>query len=197
MIHPLQVNTYRHIIMKYLILFTVLLGLTYAAKDDVEIEERTLNITETISTISDALSNLTGVDLANKTTAIEDFLNNAGLDTSSIAAIGTAGSVGAVITALSALKTALLGFLSAPLAIANGILSLIGLVLLIVFLIEGGDFLSLVGKSSEDLYATEPLAHTTAFRSLSSYNFNDYIPSRRTIDTISKMVYKALDKYDN
>lgn len=167
--------------MKYFILCTLLFGAAYAAKD-IEISSRNLNLTETIDKINDVLSG--EIDLSQYSilgingTNIEEFFEAFGIP------LAGAGAATGVIAGISALKTALLGLLSAPLAIANGILSMVGLVLLIIFLVEGGDFLSLVG------YEEVPV-----FRSLSSWSFSDVINNRMITD-LSDMVYKAIDKYD-
>merc|ERR1712198_428813 len=183
-------RTYTKHIMKYLILCALFFGLAYASEDDIDIEVRSLNLTETIGTITDAISSLTGVDLSTKNnTSIEAILGTLGLG----AAAGTGAKVTAIVTALSTIKTAALGLLSAPLAIANGILALIGLVLLIAFLVEGGDFLSLVGYSSEDLAAFT--GDIPSYRSLSSsWGFSDVI-NMKNINRITDIVHNAIDKY--
>merc|ERR1712198_700752 len=185
-------RTYTKHIMKYLILCALFFGLAYASEDDIDIEVRSLNLTETIGTITDAISSLTGVDLSTKNnTSIEAILGTLGLG----AAAGTAANV----TALSTIKTAALGLLSALLAIANGILALIGLVLLIAFLVEGGDFLSLVGYSSEDLAAftgdiPSYRSLKPSYRSLGGWGFSDVI-NMKNINRITDIVHNAIDKY--
>merc|ERR1712198_620551 len=182
-------RTYTKHIMKYLILCALFFGLAYASEDDIDIEVRSLNLTETIGTITDAISSLTGVDLSTKNnTSIEAILGTLGLG----AAAGTGAKVTAIVTALSTIKTAALGLLSAPLAIANGILALIGLVLLIAFLVEGGDFLSLVGYSSEDLAAFT--GDIPSYRSLGGWGFSDVI-NMKNINRITDIVHNTIDKY--
>merc|ERR1712198_834690 len=189
-------RTYTKHIMKYLILCALFFGLAYASEDDIDIEVRSLNLTETIGTITDAISSLTGVDLSTKNnTSIEAILGTLGLG----AAAGTGAKVTAIVTALSTIKTAALGLLSAPLAIANGILALIGLVLLIAFLVEGCDFLSLVGYSSEDLTAftgdiPSYRSLKPSYRSLGGWGFSDVI-NMKNINRITDIVHNAIDKY--
>jgi len=171
--------------MKYLILCSLLFGAAFAAEDDIEIEERTLNLTETVSSINDVINALTGNTLGLNETKITETLEAFGLNGDS-GATGAAATAAAVVTAISAVKTAALALIAGPLTIANQILSVIGLVLLIVFLVDGGDFLSLVGLSDQDF----------AFRSLpSSWSFSDVI-NNRMINNLSDMVYKAIEKYD-
>merc|ERR1712198_107026 len=192
-------RTYTKHIMKYLILCALFFGLAYASEDDIDIEVRSLNLTETIGTITDAISSLTGVDLSTKNnTSIEAILGTLGLG----AAAGTGAKVTAIVTALSTIKTAALGLLSAPLAIANGILALIGLVLLIAFLVEGGDFLSLVGYSSEDLAAftgdiPSYRSLKPSYRSLgSSWGFSDVINmiNIRSNGLLYGIIHNTIDK---
>jgi len=165
--------------MKYFILIAFLIGAAVAESD---IDAKTLD--------SDKISNITTpiIDAFNTAFNTTSFTTawDALVDIFSDSDATATAGITAAVTAVSALKTLLLGALSAPLQLANGVLALVGLVLLIVFLVEGGDFLSLIGLETADL---------PTFRSMGGINVRDVI-NHPMVNQISDMVYNAIDKWD-
>ncbi|CAL4065490.1 unnamed protein product [Meganyctiphanes norvegica] len=85
---------------------------------------------------------------------------------------------------LASVVTGIAGFLQGLAELANGILSIVGLVLLIIFLIDGGDFGSLLGVGRS----------MAVWPTLPEFDF-DFV-NNPVVDTVSEMFFKAMEKYD-
>merc|ERR1712198_308039 len=175
--------------MKYLVALVLLVGFACGSEEEEtslqdlsEMEEfddftpsgrtGTLDPMLLVGNVVSALNNLNGTDIN-------------GL----LASLGGLGAAGGTIATgtllkngLTALKTAIVGIIAMPVGIANTILALVGLVLLIIFLIDGGDFGSLLGVA----------------RSMPTFEFPSFdLVHNPVVESISDMFFKAMEKYDN
>jgi len=192
--------------MKYLVVLVVVLGFAYGSEkedlglqglEDVDVESDFSDVMmeegrQTLDPqllIGNVFGFLNDLDLNNATAlvqAIQDLLKPVG------AAGATTGGLlglGGIKTVFDAIVAGILGLISVPVGIANMILSLVGLVVLIIFLIDGGDFGSLVGVR----------------RSLNVYSLSSYLPDISSYDLVnnpivsevSDMFFAAMEKYGN
>jgi len=181
--------------MKYLVVLVVVLGFACGSEeestlnevevdfsDDLGLEETgrqtTLDPALLIGNVISALGNL---NITDPNSIVQDILDALKIGGGTTATVGSLAGLGGIKTLFDAIVTGILGLISVPVGIANMILSLVGLVVLIIFLIDGGDFGSLLGVA----------------RSSSAWHLADFMPSEENLGVASDMFYQAKDFYDN
>lgn len=191
--------------MKYLLVVVCLLGFACATEDE-EVSLQDLSIPEDIMDFDDLSSSARQTPAAlgtldpqliignivaflnglNDTSNIGDTLNQilgpilgTGATTAALGGIaapilGIKGVVSAIVAGVAGLGTSLIG-------IANSILAIVGLVFLIIFLIDGGDFGSLLGVARSSSVFPE---------------FDFDLVDNPVVESISNMFFSAMEKYD-
>lgn len=178
--------------MKYLVVLVVVLGFACGQEEEnsdlnsidgtdfsdlaEESRQATLDPALIIGNIVSAIGNL---NLTDPNSIVQDILDALKITGGAGATIGGLGGLGAIKTIFDVIVGSILGLISVPVGIANMILSLVGLVILIIFLIDGGDFGSLLGVR----------------RSLSTSWFDFDIMDSPMFNQVNKMIFDAYEKY--
>merc|ERR1711962_95132 len=179
--------------MKYLVVLVVVLGFACSSEeestlnevendfDDFGVEEARQTTLDPALLIGNVISALGNLNITDPNSIVQDILDALKIGGGTTATAGGLVGLTGIKTLFDAIVTGILGLISVPVGIANMILSLVGLVVLIIFLIDGGDFGSLLGVA----------------RSSSAWHLADFMPSEENLGVASEMFYKAKDFYDN
>jgi len=186
--------------MKYLLVVVFLLGFACASEE----EEVSLQDISDMSFMDDLMSTDTelgrqannqiqllignlvaGLNALNGTTDIGSLINSIlapilGVTGTTAALGGIAAPVLGVKAVISAIIGGLANAGTGLIGIANSILALVGLVFLIIFLIDGGDFGSLLGVARSSSVLPE---------------FDFDLVNNPVVESISQMFFSAMEKY--
>merc|ERR1712180_274280 len=179
--------------MKYLVVLVVVLGFACGSEeestlnevendfDDFGVEEARQTTLDPALLIGNVISALGNLNITDPNSIVQDILDALKIGGGTTATAGGLVGLTGIKTLFDAIVTGILGLISVPVGIANMILSLVGLVVLIIFLIDGGDFGSLLGVA----------------RSSNAWHLADFVPSEENLGAASEMFYKAKDFYEN
>jgi len=192
--------------MKYLVVLVVVLGFACGSEEetlgyqdidvedveDFELDGRQTTVPAAVDPmllIGNIFGFLNDVNLTDPNSAIQQIINSIipGAATAVAPGLGLAG-LGGIKTVFDLIVGGILGLISVPVGIANMILSLVGLVVLIIFLIDGGDFGSLLGVARSMPASWIP-------------NLNAIIPdvdlvNNPIVEEISNRVFQAIEEWD-
>lgn len=184
--------------MKYLVVLVVVLGFACGREEEdlglqdvdvgnefaeiysmVEGRQTTLDPALIIGNIISAIGN---INITDPNSIVNDILDALKITGASTATIGSIGAIGGIKSVFDLIVTSIIGLVSVPLSIANSILALVGLVILIIFLIDGGDFGSLLGVA----------------RASNVWNFMpENLVDNAFVEGVSSVFFDAMEKFEN